>query len=83
MIKKMAYIRSFTDVQKQQLEKISAETGLKNASDVFLHCLEAYYTKQLEVERWKGIAAYKDKKVKKLNEQIASLVYIRADDTPE
>jgi hypothetical protein len=73
MIKKQAYIRGFSPEQKAQLEKISAETGLKTASEVFLHCLEHYYSKQLEVERWKGILRIKDKKVTRLSEEIETL----------
>lgn len=56
------------------LEKISAETGLKNANEIFIHCLEAYYTKQLEVERWQRLLALKDKKVNNLSEHIETLI---------
>jgi len=73
MIKKQAYIRSFSREQKAQLEKIAEEEGLKNATDVFLHCLNEYYSVKQQNERLNRFLQNKNKKIEELKTEIEIL----------
>jgi len=42
MIKKSTYIRSFTPVQRKQLEQVSKDEKIKTTTEVLLFALEKY-----------------------------------------
>ncbi len=73
MIKKQAYIRSFSQEQKAQLEKIAEEESLKNATDVFLHCLNEYHSVKQQNDRLNRFLQSKNKKIKELKTEIEIL----------
>jgi hypothetical protein len=66
MVKNCAYIKRFTPEQKKLLEKLSSELKIKNASDIFLHCLASYPELKSENERLKRFNERKQKKIETL-----------------
>lgn len=66
MVKKSTYIRSFTQAQRQQLEKIAAEQNIKTVPGILFFTLEQYTEQKSEIERLKRIIDYKQKKIEKL-----------------
>ena len=66
MIKKSAHIRQFTPEQKSQIERISKEEGLKNATDVLLFALDKYHDLKFKNELLKKYNARKQEKIEEL-----------------
>lgn len=70
MIKNSTYVRSFTALQKKQLEQVAEEQDLKNANDVLLFTLDRYADQQKEIARLNRIIEYKQKKIESLQENV-------------
>lgn len=73
MIKNSTYIRSFTDKQKEQLEKVAQEQNLKTVSDILFFALDKYLETKNDVERQQRITEMVKRKVKALEESKAEL----------
>lgn len=69
MIKSSTYIRSFTPVQKKQLEKISEDEKLKTTPEILFFALENYFEQKKEIARLNRIIQFKQNKYEKLNEK--------------
>jgi len=66
MIKKSAHIRQFSPEQKAQIERISKEEGLKNATDVLLFALDKYHDLKFKNDLLAKFNARKKQKIKEL-----------------
>ena len=66
MIKKGARFKDFTPVQRQELEAIAKEEGLKNATDVLLLALEYYIPYKNQIARLTKFNAAKQAKIEEL-----------------
>lgn len=66
MIKNSANIRKFTPEQKRQLEAVSKEEGIVNATDIFLFILDKYLDQKRQIERLKRFNEMKQQKIEDL-----------------
>lgn len=66
MIGKSTYIRSFTPLQRQQLEAIAKEQNLNTVPDIFFFVLEKYFEHKGDKARLERIIAYKQRKIERL-----------------
>lgn len=69
MIKNSTYIRSFTSVQKKQLEIIAEDEKLKTVPEVLFFAMENYLEQKKEIARLNRIIQIKQNKYEKLNEK--------------
>lgn len=69
MIKNSTYIRSFTTVQKKQLEIIAEEQKLKTVPEILFFTLENFLEQKKEIARLNRIIELKQNKYEKLNEK--------------
>lgn len=70
MIKKSTYIRSFTPVQRKQLEQVSKEQKIKTTTEVLFFALENYLEQKKDIERLNRIIQYKQNKIDNLKAQL-------------
>jgi hypothetical protein len=69
MIKNSTYIRSFTSVQKNQLEIIAEDEKLKTVPEMLFFALENYLEQKKEIARLNRIIQIKQNKYEKLKEK--------------
>ncbi|MBS7231716.1 hypothetical protein KHA90_11830 [Flavobacterium psychroterrae] len=70
MIKKSTYIRSFTDSQQKQLEKIGKEENFKTTPEILFFALDKYFEQRKEIEKLNGIISVKKEEIYQLNLKI-------------
>jgi len=83
MIKKSANIRKFTPEQKRQLEAISAEEGIVNATDIFLFILDKYLDQKRQIKRLKRFNEMKQQKIEDLTNKTKTMRRITMGDSTE
>ena len=67
MIKKSTYIRSFTPLQRKQMQKIQDDEKIKTVPEILFFALDKYQDQQSEIERLKRLIEYKKRKIETLN----------------
>lgn len=72
MIKSSTYIRSFTAIQRKQLETVATEKKLKTVPDILFFALDNYLQQRMEIERLKRIIQYKQNKIEKLTTETSN-----------
>lgn len=70
MIKKSTYIRSFTDSQMKQLEKVGKDQNFKTTPEILFFSLDKYLEQKKEIEKLKGIIETKKEEIFQLNLKI-------------
>ncbi|WP_395043146.1 hypothetical protein [Flavobacterium sp.] len=70
MIKNSTYIRTFTPLQRKQLQLVEQQEKLKTVPDILFYALDKFLDQQKEIERLKRIIEYKNKQIQSLNEKI-------------
>jgi len=66
MIKSSTYIRSFTQHQRRNLEKLQQQKGFKTVPEILFFALDKYLEQDAEIERLKRIVQYKQNKIERL-----------------
>lgn len=66
MIKSSTYIRSFTQQQRRNLEKLQRQKGFKTVPEILFFALDKYLEQDAEIERLKRIIQYKQNKIERL-----------------
>lgn len=66
MIKSSTYIRSFTQQQRRNLEKLQQQEGFKTVPEILFFALDKYLEQDAEIERLKRIIQYKQNKIERL-----------------
>lgn len=66
MIKSSTYIRSFTQQQRRNLEKLQQQKGFKTVPEILFFALDKYLEQDAEIERLKRIIQYKQNKIERL-----------------
>ena len=67
MIKNSTYIRSFTPLQRKQMQKIQDDEKIKTVPEILFFALGNYQDQKNEIERLKRIIEYKQRKIETLN----------------
>lgn len=70
MIKNSTYIRSFTQGQRNNMEKVQTEQGFKTVPEILFFSLEKYLEQKVEIDRLKRIIEYKQKKIERLENSL-------------
>lgn len=70
MIKKSTYIRSFTPLQRKQLEKVQQEQNIKTVPEILFFTLDNYIEQRMEIDRLNRLILYKQNKIDNLKSQI-------------
>jgi len=70
MIKESTYIRTFTPLQRQQMEAIAMAHNLKTAPQILFYALDKYMEQQQEIARLKRLNALKQNKIETLKQQL-------------
>jgi hypothetical protein len=70
MIKESTYIRSFTPVQRKQLEQVEKQQNFKTVPEMLFFALDNYFEQKKEIERLNRIIQMKQDKIEKLDLQI-------------
>lgn len=66
MIGNSTYIRSFTPLQRQQLETVAKEHGLKTVPEILFFALSGFLEQKGDKARFERIIAYKQRKIERL-----------------
>lgn len=66
MIKSSTYIRSFTQQQRRNLQKLQQQKGFKTVPEILFFALDKYLEQDTEIERLKRIIQYKQNKIERL-----------------
>jgi len=70
MIKESTYIRSFTPVQRKQLEQVEKQQNFKTVPEMLFFALDNYFEQKKEIERLNRIIQMKQDKIEKMDLQI-------------
>lgn len=70
MIKESTYIRSFTPVQRKQLEQVEKQQKFKTVPEMLFFALDSYFEQKKDIERLNRIIQMKQDKIEKLDLQI-------------
>ena len=66
MIKESTYIRSFTPVQRKQLEQIEKQQNFKTVPEMLFFALDNYFEQKKDIEILKKIIRERDEKIDKM-----------------
>ncbi len=66
MIKKSTYIRSFSDKQRDQLEKVQIDQKIKTVPEILFFALDQFFEQKKEIERLNRIIVYKQNKIERI-----------------